>query len=168
MSLKNGNFIPKCTLIAGHTGLWFYFRLHFLKLLSLHRKICMVSYRIQYYGRIVRRASQKVKQIIPLVTTVSGTGPVLPIPLGSNDVNVQCCQGRNHVFKVGVQFLSIGYCYPSTEKNRQVYSVWCRRLHNHTLFIKKLCKKLGVRPKFGEVRTPRPRSGCTCTHECCE
>jgi len=66
-----------------------------------------------------------------------------------------CLQGRNHVFKVvGVQFLGLGYYYPSTEKNRQVYPVWCSRLHNHTLFIKKLCKKLGVRPNFGEVRTP--------------
>jgi len=26
-------------------------------------------------------------------------------------------QGRNHVFKVWVQFLGLGYYYPSTEKN---------------------------------------------------
>jgi len=44
--------------------------------------------------------------------------------------------------KLGVQFLGLGYNYPSTEKIRQVYPVWCSRLHNHTLFIKKLCKKL--------------------------
>ena len=60
--------------------------------------------------------------------------------------------------KLGVQFLGLGY--PSTEKNKQVYPVWCSRLHNHTLFIKNLCKKLGVRPNFGEVRTPHPPSGC--------
>jgi len=29
------------------------------------------------------------------------------------------------------------------KKIRQVYPVWCSRLHDHTLFIKKLCKKLG-------------------------
>jgi len=60
-------------------------------------------------------------------------------------------QGRNHVFKLGVHFLGLGYYYPSTEKLDR-----CSRLHNHTLFIKKLCKKWGVRPNFGEVRTSRP------------
>jgi len=45
--------------------------------------------------------------------------------------------------KLGVQFqfLGVGYYYPSTEKIRQVYPVWCSRIHNHTLFTKKLCKK---------------------------
>jgi len=58
---------------------------------------------------------------------------------------IQRCwlQGRHHVFIVEVQFLGLGYYYPSTEKNRQVYPFWCSWLHNHTLFIKKLCKKLG-------------------------
>ena len=56
----------------------------------------------------------------------------------------------------GVQFLGLGYYYPSKKKIRQVYPVWCSRLHNHSLFIKKLCKKLLVRPNFGEVRTPDP------------
>ena len=50
--------------------------------------------------------------------------------------------------KLGVQFLRPGYYYHSTVKNRQVYPVWCSRLHNYTLFIKKLRKKLGVRPNF--------------------
>jgi len=40
------------------------------------------------------------------------------------------------------------------KKIRQVFLVWCSRLHNHTLVIKTLCKKLGVRPNFGEVRIP--------------
>jgi len=43
------------------------------------------------------------------------------------------------------------------QKNRQDCPLWCSRLHNHTLFIKKLCKKVrGVRPNFAKVRTPRP------------
>jgi len=47
------------------------------------------------------------------------------------------------------------------KKIRQVYPVSCSRwLHNHTLFIKKPCKKLGVRPNFEEVWTLRPLSGC--------
>jgi len=67
-----------------------------------------------------------------------------------------CLQGRNHVFKVvGVQFLGLGYYYPSTEKNRQVYPVWCSRLHNHTLFIKKLCKKVGRPSQFWGGLDPR-------------
>ena len=63
-------------------------------------------------------------------------------------------QRRNHVSKVGVRFLGLGYYYNSTAKIRQVYPIWCSRLHNHTLFIKKLCKKWGaVRLNFGDVRT---------------
>ena len=65
-------------------------------------------------------------------------------------------RGATTVSKLGVQFLGLGYYYLSTEKSRQVYRVWCSRLHNHTLFIKKLCEKLGVLPNFGEVRTPDP------------
>ena len=62
---------------------------------------------------------------------------------------------------LGVQFLCLEYYYPSTENIEQVYPVWCSRFHNRTLFIKKLCKKLGVRPNFWEVRTPsRPPSDC--------
>jgi len=35
--------------------------------------------------------------------------------------------------KLGVQFLGLGYyyLYLSTEKNKQVYPVWCSRLYNH-------------------------------------
>ena len=39
---------------------------------------------------------------------------------------------------------------------RQVYPVWCSLLHNHTLFIKMLCKKLGGPSKFWGVWTPPP------------
>ena len=45
--------------------------------------------------------------------------------------------------KLGVQFLGLGYYYPSTEKIRQLYPVWCIRLHNRTQYIKKLCKSRG-------------------------
>jgi len=38
-------------------------------------------------------------------------------------------------------------------RKKQVYPVWCSRLHNHTIH-KKLCKKLGVRLNFWDVRTP--------------
>ena len=57
---------------------------------------------------------------------------------------------------LGVQFLGLGHYYHSTEKIRQVHPVWCSRLHNHTLFIKKLRNMLRVRPNFGEVRTLLP------------
>jgi len=63
-------------------------------------------------------------------------------------------QGRNHVFKVGWDPISWSrVLLPFYRKNRHVYPV-CSRLHNHTVFIEKLSKKLGVRPNFGEVRTP--------------
>jgi len=56
-------------------------------------------------------------------------------------------RGATTFSKLGVQFLGLGYYYP----------VWCSRLHNNTLFIKKQCKKLReVSPNFGEVRTPEP------------
>ena len=64
-----------------------------------------------------------------------------------------CMQGRDHVFKVGGPISWSMVLLPFYSKIRQVYPVWCSRLHNHTLFVKTLCKKLGVRPNFGEVRT---------------
>jgi len=76
--------------------------------------------------------------------------PLQPHPRPSN-------QGRNHVFKVRGPIPWSGVLLPFYRKIRQVYPVWCSRLHSHTLFIKKLCKKLGVCPNFGEIRTP---SGC--------
>ena len=66
-------------------------------------------------------------------------------------------RGATTFSKSGVQLLGLEYYYPFTEKIRQVYPVWCSRLHNHNLFIKKLCKKWGVRPNFGEVRTTTPQ-----------
>jgi len=66
-------------------------------------------------------------------------------------------QGSNHIFKVGGPIPWSRVLLPFYRKIRQVYPVWCSRLHNHTVFIKKLCKKVGVHPNFGEVRTP---SGC--------
>ena len=66
---------------------------------------------------------------------------------------------HNHVFIVeGVRFLGLGYYFLSTEKNRQVYPVWCSRLHNHTVFIKKPCKKLKGPSKFwGDPDPPTPK-----------
>jgi len=57
--------------------------------------------------------------------------------------------------------------YPSTVKIRQVYPVWCSWLHNHTLFIKKLRKKLGGPSKVWGVYTPRPQwlRPCHCSHK---
>ena len=55
---------------------------------------------------------------------------------------------------------------PFYRKIRQVYPVWCSRLHNHTLFIKKLCKKLGSVQILGRSGPPygpqwlRPWSRC--------
>ena len=71
-------------------------------------------------------------------------------------------QERNHVRlqSWGVQFLGLGYYYPSTEKIRQVYPVWCSRLHNHTLFIKKLCVQGWGSVQILRVWTSGPHSGC--------
>jgi len=76
-----------------------------------------------------------------------------------------CCsaghQRRNHVFKVGGPFPWSRVLLPYYRKNIiQVYPVWCSRLHNHTLFIKKLRKKLGNPSKFCGVRTPPAPSDC--------
>ena len=58
-------------------------------------------------------------------------------------------QGRNHVFKVGGPIPWSRVLLPFYRKKiRQVYPVWCSWLHNHTLFIKKLCKKLEGPSKF--------------------
>jgi len=57
-------------------------------------------------------------------------------------------RGATTFSKLGVQFLGLRYYYPSTEKIRQVYPVWCSQLHNDTLFIKKLRKKSWGPSKF--------------------
>jgi len=63
---------------------------------------------------------------------------------------------HNHVFKVGVQFLGRGYYYPSTEKIRQVYPVWCNRLHNHSIH-QKATWKYGVVQILGVWTFPPPQ-----------
>ena len=73
--------------------------------------------------------------------------------------DIALSRGATTPSKLGVQFLGLGYYYPSTEKIRQVYPVWCSRLHNHTVFIKKLRKKLGGPSTFWGIRNPRPSSG---------
>jgi len=52
---------------------------------------------------------------------------------------VHVIRGATMFSKLGVQFLDVRYYYPSTEKNRQIYPVWCSRLLSHTLLIKQLC-----------------------------
>ena len=71
---------------------------------------------------------------------------------------VKLTRGATTSSELGVQFLRLGYYYPSTETIRQVYPVWCSRSHNHTLFIKKLRKKLWVRPNLaGSDPPPDPQ-----------
>ena len=67
-------------------------------------------------------------------------------------------QGCNHVLKVGGPIPWSGVLLPFYRQIRQVYPVWCSRLHDP--FIKKPCKKLGVRPNFGEVRSPQRLCAC--------
>ena len=71
-----------------------------------------------------------------------------------NYTAIHSFRGATTFSKLGVQFLGLGYYYPSTEKNRQVYPVWCSRLHNHTLFIKKLCKSWGSIQILGRYGPP--------------
>ena len=75
-----------------------------------------------------------------------------------------CTQERNHIFKVGGPISWSMVLLPFYIKIRQVYPVWCSRLHNHTLFIKKLCKKLGVVQILGRSGPRDYPSGCV--HAC--
>jgi len=68
-------------------------------------------------------------------------------------------QGRNHVFKVGVEFLGLWYYYLLQKKIRQVYPGWCSRLHNHTLISKSYAKSWGSVQILGVWTLPNP-SGC--------
>ena len=67
-------------------------------------------------------------------------------------------RGTTTFSKLGVQFGPWSrVLLPSyRQKIRQVYPVWCSRLHNHILFIKKLQKTWVVRPNFFGVRAPQP------------
>ena len=66
-------------------------------------------------------------------------------------------QGRYHVFKVGGLVPWSRVLLPFYRKKiRQVYPVWCSRLHNQ-LFIKKLREKLGGPSKFWGSGPPNPR-----------
>ena len=65
-------------------------------------------------------------------------------------VDLEQYGGATTSSQVGVRFLGLGYYYLSKqEKIKQFYSIWCSRLHNHSLFIKKLHKKLEGPSKFG-------------------
>jgi len=66
-------------------------------------------------------------------------------------------QPSNHVFKVGgSSSLVYGITTFLQKEIRQVYPVWCSRLHNHTLFIKKLCKTWGFVQILGGSDAPLP------------
>jgi len=70
-------------------------------------------------------------------------------------------QGRNHVFKVGGPIPWSRVLLPSTEKidrSTQFGAVgYIITLYSSKNYI----NSWGVRPNFGEVRIPRPPSGCT-------
>jgi len=67
-------------------------------------------------------------------------------------------QGRNHTFKVRGQ-IPRSRVLPFYRK-KQVYPVWCSRLHNLTLFVKKLRKTWVFFQISGEVRSSPTPSGC--------
>ena len=80
---------------------------------------------------------------------------------GPLTVPLRLQQRRNHVFKVGGPIPWSRVLLPFYRKKiRQVYPVWCIRLHNHTLFIKKLRNKLGSVQILGRSGPTRPPSGC--------
>ena len=64
-------------------------------------------------------------------------------------------RGATMSSQLGVQFLGLGYYYPSTEKidgSTQFGAIG----YIITLFSKKLRKKLGVRPNLGSPDPPKP------------
>ena len=99
--------------------------------------------------------SQAVDRVNWSIRSADGTTPLF--------VKIGCCQEHSLVFKVRGPILRSRVLLPFYRKNSEVYPVWCSRLHNHTLFIKKLCKKLEGPSKFWESGPPTP-SGCA--HGC--
>jgi len=69
-------------------------------------------------------------------------------------------QGPNHVLKDGGPIPWSRVLLPLQKKIRQVYPVWCSRLHNHTLFIKSYVKSWVVRPNFGGLYPLLSLSDC--------
>ena len=57
-------------------------------------------------------------------------------------------RGATTSLKLGVQFLGLGYYYPSTEKKFDRFTRFDAVGYIITLFIKKLCEKLGGPSKF--------------------
>jgi len=66
--------------------------------------------------------------------------------------------------KLGIQFLGLWYYYPSTEKIRQVYPVWCSRYIITLCFSKNYVNSWGSVQILGRSRPPTP-SGCA--HDRC-
>ena len=69
-------------------------------------------------------------------------------------------RGRNHVFKLGGPIpwsrVLLSFYRKKLDRSTQFGAV----VYMHTLFIKKLCKKLGGPSKFFGGPDPRPPSGC--------
>jgi len=71
--------------------------------------------------------------------------------------NAACSQRRNHVFKVGVEFLDLRYYCPSPEKK---ISKGIPSLAQSVTPTKNYLKSWGVRPIFLGGGPPRSPSGC--------
>jgi len=70
-------------------------------------------------------------------------------------------QGRNHVYRVGSPLSWSGVLLPfSRNFFLERYTQFGAVCYPHQTPTKRLCKKLGVRPNSGGVRTSRPPSGC--------
>jgi len=66
-------------------------------------------------------------------------------------------QGRNHVFKVGVQFLGLGYYYPSAEKIDRSTQFGAVGYIITRYSSRSQVKSWGVCPNFWRIRTPDPQ-----------
>ena len=76
-------------------------------------------------------------------------------------INAQ--QGRTHIFKVGGPIPWSRVLLPFYRKIRQLYPVWCSRLHNHTL-SKSYVKSWGSVQILGRSK-PLPTTPSGCAHD---
>jgi len=112
------------------------------KSLCFHAEFQLGQYDIHYNTTAVRlmfveRSGWKTNQNLVL----DGSGLCCVMLQGgvwsSDEIRMNQGQERNHVFKVrGPVSWSIGITTLLQKKIRQVYPVWCNRLHNHTIHQK--------------------------------
>jgi len=116
----------------------------------------------------VWRLSGKEFQIVG-PCTVNAHRPTVEISSQCHDTTINCylvtrfcagIRGATTFSKLGVQFLSLGYYCPSTEKMDRSTQFGAVGYIITLYSSKKLRKKLGVRPNFGGP-DPRVPSGCT-------